>query len=380
MKDKLDCFADLPSPCLIVDKQRMLANLQRLQTRLAGSDAVLRPHLKTVKCVQAARLAVSGPQGPAAVSTLKEAEVFGVAGITDLLYAVCLSPQKLARVSALRNTGIDLKVVVDSVFMAQTVAQHCRQTGEAIPTLIELDVDGHRSGVALDQAELAVAIGRILHEAGALVGVMSHAGESYNLSDAEQLAAAAEHERAGTVQMAETLRAAGLPCAVVSIGSTPTAFSAASFEGVTEVRAGVCLFFDLVQHGIGVCSLQDIALSVLTTVIGQQADKGWIIVDAGWMALSSDRGTAEQAVDQYLGLVCDVQGQPLSDLVVLAANQEHGIIAVRPGSSAQLPDLPIGSRLRILPNHACATSAQHQSYFVTEEGQPIEQWPRFNGW
>ena len=141
------------------------------------------------------------------------------------------------------------------------------------------------------------------------------------------------------------------------------------------------MFFDLVQAGIGICDIDDVALSVLTTVIGHQPDKNWIITDAGWMALSSDRGTAGQAVDQYYGLVCDLNGNPYEDLVVLRANQEHGIIALRPGSNARLPELKIGDRVRILPNHACATAAQHDCYHLLDESNQIAAiWPRFRGW
>lgn len=138
---------------------------------------------------------------------------------------------------------------------------------------------------------------------------------------------------------------------------------------------------DLFQAGIGSCTIDDIALSVLTTVIGHQRDKGWIITDAGWMALSRDRGTARQAVDQGYGVACDGSGQPYPDLIVRDANQEHGILALRPGSTATLPDLPVGARLRILPNHACATGAQHDRYHVIT-GQTLTGavWPRINGW
>ena len=189
-------------------------------------------------------------------------------------------------------------------------------------------------------------------------------------------------ERASAVQAATILRDAGFACPVVSVGSTPTAHFAESLEGVTEVRAGVFVFFDLVMAGIGVCQIDDIALSVLGTVIGHQPEKGWILVDAGWMAMSRDRGTAKQKVDQGYGLVCDIDGKPYGDLILSDANQEHGIISVRPGSNASLPDLPIGTRVRILPNHACATGAQHDAYHVVRgDSDRIEAvWPRFGGW
>jgi len=123
-------------------------------------------------------------------------------------------------------------------------------------------------------------------------------------------------------------------------------------------------------------------LSVLATVTGHQRDKGWILVDAGWMAMSRDRGTAGQPVDQGYGLVCDLAGNPWPDLIMVDANQEHGIIAVRPGSGGTLPDLAIGDRLRILPNHACATGAQHDRYHVVRGVSDRSEavWARFGGW
>lgn len=373
----------LETPCLLLDEPRMLANIERLKSRLAKLSVTLRPHLKTPKSVDVARLCMESPQGPAAVSTLREAEQFAQAGVRDILYAVGVSAAKLERVLALRRQGTDLTVVVDSVEGARAVAAHSSAAGERIPALIEIDSDGHRAGVRPEQADLLLAIGRALHEGGAqLRGVMTHAGESYNAPDVAAIRAMAEQERAAAVRAAETLRAAGLPCPVVSVGSTPTAFYAENLDGVTEVRAGVFVFFDLFMAGLNVCRQEDIALSVLTTVIGHQPQKGWILVDAGWMAMSRDRGTAKQAVDQYYGVVCDLQGRPYADLVMKDTNQEQGILTLRPGSAATLPDIPLGTRLRILPNHACATGAQHEAYQVVRGASPqvVATWPRFRGW
>jgi D-serine deaminase-like pyridoxal phosphate-dependent protein len=120
---------------------------------------------------------------------------------------------------------------------------------------------------------------------------------------------------------------------------------------------------------------------VLTTVIGHQPTKGWTLVDAGWMALSRDRGTSAQTVDHGYGIVCDAAGMPIDGFVVSGANQEHGIISHRSGDASRLLDVPVGTLLRILPNHACATAAQHAAYHVIGEGGAIEaEWPRFNGW
>ena len=377
-----DRLLHLPTPSLILEEHRMLRNIDRLRTHMDALGVALRPHLKTVKSVDVARRVLAEGNGPATVSTLKEAEVFAAAGVRDLLYAVGITPDKLERVLALRATGCDLTIVLDSVAQAEAVTQASRGSGDAIPVLIEIDCDGHRAGLVPNDPEI-VAIGRILRDGGAaLRGVVTHAGESYGAVGADALAAFAERERAAAVAAATLLRNAGLPCPVVSVGSTPTAHFARDLTGVTEVRAGVYVFFDLVMAGIGVCTTDDIALSVLTTVIGHQRERGWIMIDAGWMALSRDRGTASQAVDQGYGLVCDIEGRALGDLIVANANQEHGVVALRPGTSGPLPDLPVGTKLRILPNHACATGAQFDGYEVVpaEAGAPLAHWPRFRGW
>ncbi|MFZ2994803.1 DSD1 family PLP-dependent enzyme [Sphingobium sp.] len=370
------------TPCLVLDQDRMQRNVMRLRDRLDRLGVQLRPHLKTAKSVDAARQVMTSPSGPATVSTLKEAERFASAGVTDLIYAVGISPDKIERVLALRAAGIDLAITLDTVEQARMVAHASRAAGDAIPALIEIDCDGHRSGVLPDDRLHLVAIAEALGNGASLRGVLTHAGDSYNAIGDDALRACAEVERVSVVQAATILREAGFACPVVSVGSTPTAHFAEKLDGVTEMRAGVFVFFDLVMAGIGVCAIDDIAVSVLATVIGHQPDKGWILVDAGWMAMSRDRGTAKQAIDQGYGLVCDVDGRPLEDLILSDANQEHGIITVRRGSTAALPDLPIGTRLRILPNHACATGAQHDSYHVVRSGSDrIDAiWPRFSGW
>ena len=369
----------LPTPCLLLDQARLLRNAERMRARAADLRVTFRPHLKTAKSIDAARFVLG--TGAATVSTLKEAEMFGAAGFTDLLYAVCIGPQKLDRVARIRKNGIDLKIILDSVEAAQAVAAHGKRTGAPLRVLIEIDVDDHRSGVRWNDRDALLSVARALGRDATLLGVMCHAGESYNLHDPQSLAAVAVSERTRMLEAAGTLRAAGFAAPVISVGSTPTALSAQNYDGITEVRAGVYMFFDLTQVGIGVCGLEDIALTVLATVIGHQTDKNWIITDAGWMALSADRSTQGQAVDQYYGLVCDADGRPYDDIVVLRANQEHGIIAARPGSRAKIPHLSVGDRVRIFPNHACATAAQHDCYHLLDEKNGVTTtWPRFRGW
>ncbi len=354
----------------------MRRNLARLRDRMQALGVTLRPHLKTCKSWDVAQLMLPTPAGPATVSTLKEAEVFAAHGVRDLIYAVGIAPQKLDRVAALRAQGADLAVILDSPEQAEALAARSRALGAPLPALIEIDSDGHRAGVAPANRELLLALARSLAAAHNLRGVLTHAGASYGARTSAELERYAEQERAAAVQAAQAVRAAGHPCPVVSVGSTPTAHFARALDGVTEVRAGVYVFFDLMMANLGVCSLDDIAISVLATVIGHQPAKGWTLTDAGWMALSRDPGDGAYAYGQ----VCDLALQPIPDLLVTEMSQEHGVLRLRKGSTAPAPQLEVGARVRILPNHACATAAQFDRYYAVDGSLEVTaEWPRFSG-
>jgi D-serine deaminase-like pyridoxal phosphate-dependent protein len=371
------------TPALVLDRTRLQANLAAMAGRAARLDVALRPHLKTAKSPDVAALAAPIAGGRITVSTLREAEAFARLGYRDILYAVAISPDKVGRVAALLRDDVLLTVLVESAQGAAALALAAADQQVVVPVMIEVDSDGHRAGLAPEDPDLLV-VARTLAEGPwtRLEGVLAHAGSSYDCRSLDAITAVAERERARAVEAARRIREAGLDVPQVSVGSTPTALMAANLDGVTELRAGVYMFFDLVMAGLGVCRLEDIALTVLTSVIGHQASSGAVIVDAGWMALSRDRGTANQAVDQGYGVVCDLAGRPIGDLLVGSTNQEHGLLARRDGGRLDPAEFPIGRRLRILPNHACAAGAQHDGYLVTEgtSSQVLARWPRFRGW
>lgn len=391
-------LSGIQTPAALVDSAVMNGNISRMQNYMDNLTTNLRPHVKTSKSIPVANsMKQAGAQG-IAVSTLKEAEEFFKAGVSsDILYAVCIVRSKLKWASELIQSGCDLKIVIDSVVTAQHIASFAAEQNHTFKVLIEIDTDGHRSGCN-PSAPLLLEIAAALGPNG-VHGVMAHAGESYELSTPEALQEIAEQERSLSVLAADRLRAAGFECPVVSIGSTPTALSYISLEGVTEARAGVYVFFDLVMFNIGVCTMEEIALSVLTTVIGHQTDKGWVITDAGWMAMSRDRGVPGQKDFGY-GQVCTSSGISLPGLTMTSANQEHGIITCvdakalqdfmadasilsssSPNDTSIVDMFPIGMQLRILPNHACATAAQFPCYhMIDQEGRVTDKWKRFYGW
>jgi D-serine deaminase-like pyridoxal phosphate-dependent protein len=369
---------DLATPALLLDRTRLKRNAERMREKARQLGVTLRPHVKTSKSIDVLRILSGGADVPITVSTLAEARYFFGNGVTDILYAVGIAPVKLPEVAELIRAGCKLRIILDTLQAADAVAAFVEGEGVPVETLIEIDSDGHRAGVAPGDP-LLIEIGKRL--GGGFAGVMTHAGASYDCRTRAEFEAMAEQERARTVEAAERLRAAGLPCPIVSVGSTPTLHYARGLEGVTEVRAGVYAFGDLVQAELGTCAIDDIAIGVLASVIGHNRQHGRVLIDAGFLALSRDRGTADLPVDWGYGALCDpVSGALIEKVTVSSTNQEHGIVTAREGE-IDFGRFPVGSRVKFLPNHACATAAAYDLYYVTEGGERIvDRWERVNGW
>ena len=371
----------VPTPSFIIEKSKLEKNIARAKSRAKELGVAWRPHLKTHKSIDIARLQMTSPAGPGTVSTLAEARYFASHGVKDLIYAVGIAPQKLDEVLSIRKTGCDLKVILDSVEAAKLVSAFCKKNNASIPVLLEIDVDGHRSGLVPDDPEI-VKTAHALTDGAQLKGVITHAGDSYECKSSAAIVAAAEAERAGIVKAAQMLRDAGFTVDIVSVGSSPTLMHATNESGVTEIRAGVCAFLDLFMTNVGICTTDDIAGSVLTTVIGRKISRNRIITDSGFLAMSRDRGTQRQKKDYLYGLVCDVTGTPLEEgrILLSGTNQEHGIIELPADSRLTQIDFPIGRRLRILPNHACPTAAPYAALLLVDKGQIVSVFNHVRGW
>jgi len=374
-------FDDKATPCLLLDLDRMTRNIQTMEAQLARLGVPLRPHVKTCKSIEIGRHMMASDSPGITVSTLAEAEYFFDHGIEDQLYAVGVAPGKLERIAQLYRNGLALKLTVDNSGSARRLAEAAARLKCAFTVLLEIDADGQRGGFRPDDPGLVEAADEMKDAGCRVLGVMTHMGASYDCRTVKCLERAAEHERLAVVKAADQLHRAGFDLPIVSVGSTPTATFARNLDGVTEVRAGTHVFMDLVMAGLHVCAINDIAISVLTEVIGFRPRAGEWLVDAGWMALSRDRGTATQEVDCGYGLVCDESGKVVDDIIVRATSQEHGILARRDGKAIEPDRFAVGQRLRILPNHACATAAQHDGYWLVGEDLPTGRfWPRMHGW
>ncbi|WP_436535289.1 alanine racemase [Actinoplanes sp. HUAS TT8] len=337
---------DLPTPCVIVDGDVLERNLRTMAEAAAGRGIALRPHAKTHKCVQIARRQIELGAAGLTVATVSEAEIFADAGFDDLFlaYPIWPSPQRAARLRALASR-VRLLVGIDSAESAQALAR-------AVPgleVLVEVDSGHHRSGVAPGAAG---GLADAADKAGLTVrGVFTFPGHAYGPDRQKR---AADEEAA-----ALTEAAAGLAPGLRSGGSTPTA-ALTSADVLTEMRPGVYVFGDAQQLELGTCSWDDIALTVLSTVVSRSGNR--FILDAGSKILGADR----QAWATGFGRLVD---HP--DARIVALSEHHATVALPDG----VPVPRLGDVLRVVPNHVCTTVNLADELVVTSAGTEVDRWP-----
>lgn len=379
---------ELETPALVLDRVRLVRNIERMAARARELGVPLRPHLKTPKCVEVAELLADAGAAGFCVSTLREAEYFHQARFDDLFYCVPFAPGKARRAAALADDGCRLTLMTDSLEGAESAAaafQSLPDRRRATPLrfVVEIDVDGYRSGISLGGNALEQAAQTLdSNDATGFAGIMSYAGASYGRTQEATAALAAEHATA-LDNARQRLKSVGLTCDIVSFGSTPAVLHADGLPGITEARCGIYAFQDLFQAGIGAARIDDIAVSVATSVIARQPVHNRFVIDAGGLALSKDRSTAGQSFDAGYGLIVDgATGELIDNLVVSAVSQELGLVTTRDGSPADLAAFPVGRVLRVLPNHADMTAAAYDRYHVVEDRDPkiVAVWNRANYW
>ncbi len=369
-------MAGPPTPYLVVDRDVLDRNLDRMRSIAARHGVRLRPHMKTTKSVEIALAAHGGQAGPITVSTLREARHFADAGFRDILYAITATPARVAEIAALtKTTGAQITILAEDAVTAAAVGAEALAHGLRLPALIDIDCGYGRSGLRPDDPHLPV-LGRLLHDHPglALAGVLTHAGQAYDCRDADAVRHVARQEVSATVVAATLLRDIGLPVPTVSIGSTPTALLADDLSGITEIRPGNYQFLDLTQAAIGVCGPGDIALRVVAEVLSHHPG-GHALVDAGALALSKDTGA-----DGHYGIVARIGDAPAPPgLFIAKVAQEQGYLRGPHGLDLTRL-LPVGTRVEILPNHACMTAAAHDFYHIRSDSHAPEIWLRVNGW
>jgi len=371
---------EIRTPAALVDLDRVDANTTRISGRVRKLGAKLRPHVKTHKCAEAARLQIRGHFGGITVSTLAEARFFASAGFRDITYAVPIAVSNLEEAVDIGRSIDALHLLLDHESTFEAMSACARAKGVRLSSFLKVDCGYHRAGVD-PESDLSVALAlRMARSADVdFRGILTHAGHSYHAANAGEIQAVAETERSVMAGFAEKLARAGAPPKDVSVGSTPTISLGESLEGVTEARPGNYVFYDRFQAAVGSCDIGNAAFSVLATVLSHYPGRNEILIDAGGLALSRDEGPAHLDPNCGYGEVFSGDGKThLASLRVRSLSQEHG--KIQGATPIDYSALLLGTKLRIVPNHSCLSAALFDRYHVFRGDALVGEWRPVRGW
>ncbi len=351
---------DLETPSVIVDLDVMERNLLRMAEYCRSKNLRLRPHTKSHKIPELAKRQLAHGASGITVAKLGEAEVMLDAGFSDVLIAYPIVGTGKAERLAVLATRATITVALDSAEAAQAISAEANKKHARISVLVELDVGFHRCGLSNEDEVLTLA--RKVAELPGLdfKGLMFFPG---HLQVPEQERAELRTSVNDFLERSlAKLHAAGLPATIVSGGSTPTAREGHLFSGVNEIRPGMYIFNDRNMMGIGIASIEDCALSVVTTVVSTSVP-GRAIIDAGSKSLSSDRHLAGDG--RGFGIVKTDADAELEQL-----SEEHGHLNIKPSSR----EYRVGERLEIIPNHVCSTVNMHNKIYGVRDERVETVW------
>jgi D-serine deaminase-like pyridoxal phosphate-dependent protein len=350
-----DIPADIETPAAVVDRVALRANVTAMQDAMDRAGVRLRPHAKTHKCVEVARLQLEAGARGLTVGTLGEAEVFADAGVEDIFvaYPVYADAARARRLGDLHER-VRLAVGADSEAGVTALAEATRGSTQPLDVLVEVDSGGRRCGVRPDDA---VRLATHVERSGLrLRGVYTHGGHGYKGPDAR--ADAARDERVTLARAYDALDSAGLSIDVLSAGSTPTVELSARAP-VTEQRPGTYVLNDAQQVALGSVPPTAVAFFVVATVVSD-AVPGQVIVDAGAKAVPRDTHPLLPGFGCLAG----------TDLHLRTTNDYHGFVDV----PEDAPSLRVGDRVVIVPNHVCPTVNLYDELVIVEDGRVVDTW------
>ncbi|XP_041698659.1 D-threo-3-hydroxyaspartate dehydratase isoform X1 [Coregonus clupeaformis] len=376
-----DHITTLCTPVMVVDVDIVKRNAEKMRERWTKLGVTLRPHMKTHKTLECGDIMTGGSRSCIVVSTLAEASFYADHGYDDILYAYSVPFDKVERCAVLAERLSLFQVLLDHRDALDELRKSPLTDGGVWHVWLKLDCDNGRAGVLHSEPEalrLAQAISE--SEGVELVGVYAHCGNTYGCRGAEQIHAVAQETTTLVLQFMEKLKAVGISCKS-SIGSTPSCSQPISdMAKLSEVHPGNYVFFDVQQSVIGSCGLEDVAVRVLSRVIGHSPHRNQLLLDCGWSALSLD-GAGKLPTGYAV-----IEGHP--DLRLLSLTQEHGRVEPLSGQ-LDYSQYPLGTLLTIIPYHrsnlgvcvqACATAMMHPVYYIHSEGRLMGKWTPTRGW
>ncbi|MHA2033884.1 MAG: hypothetical protein DRO93_04095 [Candidatus Thorarchaeota archaeon] len=361
------------TPALLLDRHRLERNIRRMAEKARRLGVALRPHIKTHKCVEIAKIQRNHGATGITVSTVYEAMTFARAGFDDITYAVPLSPDKFQPVREIADAA-RIKILLDNPTTVDRLSDFCVEQGISLDVMMKVDVGYHRCGVTYDSPE-AVHLAERIHAAPGLrfVGILTHEGHVYDASTTAEIRRRVDDAQRAMVSLARKLkeRNAALAPEVVSIGSTPGMSLVEEIaDGITEVRPGNYVFYDYEQVLLGSCGIDDCALTVVASVVGVYDDR--IVIDAGATALSVDPGPEHLNLQRAFGRIVRINGEraEIPGLTIVSLSQEHGKVRLEDNADK----LTIGDHVEIVPNHSCLTANLFDTYHVIEGDKVVARW------
>lgn len=364
-------ITELQTPAVLIETSRVARNIDTMQRGADAAGMRLRPHAKTHKLPAIARQQIA--RGAAGICCAKpsEAEVFAAAGIADIRIPYPVNPSKRDQILALMDRT-RLSIIVDDADVATAWASIMNAAGRSLDVLVKVDVGFHRCGVDPVSPEGPHLISLVASLPGLkLLGILSHAGHGYHAASETALRMIAEEEVNVMTRLADHMRHRGVAIDEISVGATPTARFSLTHKGPTEMRPGNYTYFDRTQVGLGAATIDDCALSVMTTVVAKHP--GRIILDAGSKTLTNDgaRGFSPLAGYGALSPSLDARLAPHAAFTIERLSEEHATVKV----SDDAPGLRIGDRVRVIPNHSCVVSNMVDTVHLVDGAGVVESVP-----
>ncbi|KAM8839171.1 D-serine dehydratase isoform 1-T2 [Synchiropus picturatus] len=365
-------LSSLCTPALVLDVEKVKKNALKMIERCESMGVTLRPHMKTHKTLECADIMTGGSRRCIVVSTLAEASFFAQHGYDDILYAYNLPFDKVERCAALSEKLDLFQVLLDHPDALQLLKKRPLKEGRLWHVWLKLDCGNGRAGILHSEPEALELAQAIAETPGVeLTGVYAHCGNTYHCKGVEQIQAVARETTNFTLHFMEKLKTLGISCKS-SIGSTPScSHPVKEMEQLSEVHPGNYAFYDVQQSLIGSCALEDVAVRVLTRVIGHCPHRNQLLIDCGWTGLSLD-GAGKLPTGYAV-----IEGHP--NLKLLSMTQEHGRVEPITGK-LDYSKFPLGTLLSLIPYHSCATAMMHPVYHVTSEGRVVGKWAPTRGW
>lgn len=350
----------ISKPTLILNKKRVIKNIERMADKAKISGVRFRPHFKTHQSEEIGNLFRDFGVTSITVSSLDMALYFAKHGWSDITVAFIVNTLEIDKINDLAGR-IKLNLLVDSEQVLTILNQDLQHI---VGMWIKIDTGFKRTGMQWDDFEIVHSLAEKIKNSPQLDfhGLLTHAGHSYRAKSIEEIRQIHNETVSRMVTVKEYLKEKGLKACEISIGDTPTCSLVNDFSGVDEIRPGNFVFYDLMQEKLGSCTENDMAVAVACPVVGKYKERNQIVIFGGAVHLSNTSILDENG-RQIFGYLTSMQNSTFGPIIrnapVIALSQEHGIVLVDEGL---FEEIEIGDIVLVFPVHSCLTCNLHKEY------------------